>query len=100
MVIAEVSIIPIGTETPSVSKYVAKAIEIIRQQKRVNYQLTAMGTLLEGELVDVLALINNMHNGMFDQKIKRVVTNIKIDDRRDKKASMNNKVQSVAKKLI
>lgn len=99
MVIAEVSIVPVGTETPSVSKYVAKAIEIIKQQKRVNYQLGAMGTLLEGELVDILAVAEKMHNGMFDEKIKRIVTDIKIDDRRDKKASMDQKVQSVAKKL-
>ena len=72
MVIAEISVVPIGTETPSVSEYVAKAIEIIKQQERVNYQLTAMGTLLEGELGDVLAVMEKMHNSIFDEKIKRI----------------------------
>ena len=56
MVIAEVSVIPVGTKTPSVSEYVVKAIKTIRQQESVKYQLTAMGTLLEGELSDVLEL--------------------------------------------
>lgn len=50
MVIAEVSIIPIGTKTPSASKYVARAVKTVMQQKRVKYQLMAMGTLLEGDL--------------------------------------------------
>lgn len=99
MVIAEISVVPIGTKTPSVSKYVARAIETIKRQSRVNYQLTAMGTLLEGELGDVLALVDKMHNSIFDEKIKRVVTNIRIDDRRDRKVNMDYKVQSVMKKL-
>jgi len=99
MVIAEISVVPIGTEAPSISEYVARAIRTIKQQKKVNYQLTAMGTLLEGELDDILTVAAKVHNSIFDEKIKRVVTNIKIDDRRDKKASMDQKVQSVAKKL-
>ena len=52
MVIAEVSVIPIGTKTASASKYVAKAIKAIGKQDKVKYQLTAMGTILEGELKD------------------------------------------------
>ena len=100
MVIAEISIVPIGTTTPSVSKYVAKAIATIKQQSMVNYQLTAMGTLLEGELGDVLGVVEKMHNSIFDDNIKRVVTNIRIDDRRDRKVNMDRKVQSVMEKLV
>lgn len=100
MVIAEISVVPIGTKTPSVSKYVAKAIEAIKQQPRVNFQLTAMGTLLEGELGDVLAAATKMHNSIFGEKIRRVVTNIRIDDRRDKIVHMDHKVQSVLQQLV
>jgi uncharacterized protein (TIGR00106 family) len=99
VVIAEVSIVPIGTKTPSVSKYVAKAIETIKRQSRVKYQLTAMGTMLEGELGDILTVVNKMHTSIFDENIKRVVTNIRIDDRRDRKVHMEYKVQSVMNKL-
>lgn len=99
MVIAEVSIIPVGTKTSSVSKYVAKAIESIKQHTGVSYQLTAMGTLLEGKLDDVLGAVVQMHKSVFDREIKRVVTNIRIDDRRDKRIDFNYKVQSVTKKL-
>jgi uncharacterized protein (TIGR00106 family) len=99
MVIAEVSIVPIGTETPSISQYVARAVETVKRQSKVNYQLTAMGTILEGELRDVLAVVGKMHASVFDETIKRLVTNIRIDDRRDKKTDMDYKVHSVMSKL-
>jgi len=99
MVIAEVSIIPIGTKTPSVSKYITRAIEVLRQEKGINYKLTAMGTLIEGELEKVLEVIGNMHRSLFDREVKRVITTIKIDDRRDKKLTMDYKVKSVMKSL-
>ena len=67
MVIAEVSVIPVGTMTPSASDYVARAMKALKQQKNIKYQLTAMGTLLEGELSDVLGAVKLMHNGVFDR---------------------------------
>lgn len=99
MVIAEVSVIPMGTKTASVSEYVAKAIKTLIQQKNVKYQLTAMGTILEGELNQVLDATKRMHEGVFGEEVERVVTRITIDDRRDKRLTMDYKVQSVMKKL-
>ena len=99
MVIAEVSVIPMGTKTASVSEYVAKAIKALIQQKNVKYQLTALGTILEGELNQVLDAAKRMHEGVFGEEVKRVVTRITIDDRRDKRLAMDYKVRSVMKKL-
>ena len=99
MVVAEVSIVPIGTKTTSVSKYVANAIIAIKENDKVRHRLTAMGTLLEGNLDDVLESIKVMHNSVFNENVKRVITSIKIDDRRDKGLSLDNKVHSVLKKL-
>jgi len=99
MIIAEVSVIPIGTKTPSVSEYVAKAVKILMQQKNMKHQLTAMGTLLEGELSQVLEAATKMHESVFGEDVKRVVTRITIDDRRDKNLTMDYKVQSVMKNL-
>ena len=65
----------------------------------MKYQLTAMGTLLEGELSEVLEAAKRMHEGVFGEDVKRVVTHITIDDRRDKKLTMYYKVQSVMKKM-
>ena len=99
MVIAEVSVVPIGTKTPSVSEYVAKSIKALMQQKKVKYQLTAMGTQLEGELSQVLDVVKRMHESVFGEEVRRVVTKITIDDQRDKRLTMDYKVQSVMKKL-
>ncbi len=99
MVIAEISIVPVGTNTPSLSQYVAKAIGVLVQEKSVKYKLTGMGTILEGNLADVLEAVRRMHEAVFDTQIKRVVTTIRIDDRRDRETSIRRKVKSVTKKL-
>jgi uncharacterized protein (TIGR00106 family) len=58
-----------------------------------------MGTVLEGELDDVLAVIRDVHNCTFDNQVKRVLTLVKIDERRDKELSMQGKIDAVAARL-
>jgi len=99
MAIVEVSIVPLGTETPSVSKYVARAAEVLQDEKDIKYELTAMGTIIEGELERLLALIQKMHQAVFDAGAMRVVTTVKIDERRDKNSSMRSKIESLKREL-
>lgn len=99
VVIAEVSVVPLGTDTPSVGSYVAAAVKALKRQKRVKYQLTAMGTILEGEMEQVLALTAKMHESVFKAGAARVVTRLTIDDRRDKHLTIDGKIQSVLEKL-
>ncbi len=97
MAIAEVSIIPLGTKTPSVSKYLARAFRALRQEKNIKYELTPMGTIIEGDLGDILRIVRNMHEAAFGDDIMRVVTTVKIDDRRDKTLTMRGKIESLLK---
>ncbi len=99
MVIAEVSIAPLGTGSTSISGYVADCHKILQQQQEVQYQLTPMGTILEGDLDAILGLIRKMHEIPFAKGAGRVSTAIKIDDRRDKNASMEKKLASVRNKI-
>ena len=99
MVIAEVNIIPLGTKTPSVSKHLAQALRVLREEKNIKYELTSMGTIIEGDLGEILRVVRNMHESTFDDEITRVVTTLKIDDRRDKTLSMSGKIESQLKKL-
>ena len=99
MAIVEVSCVPLGTKTPSVSQYVARAIKVLEKQKEVKYEITAMGTIVEGDLDRILAVVRKMHEETFGEGVSRVVTTIKIDDRRDKAQSMKGKVYSIRKKL-
>jgi len=99
MAIAQVGIVPVGTRTSSVSKYVARALDVLRAGKDVAYQLTPMATIVEGDLDKVLSIVRQMHESAFDNEVQRVLTTITIDDRRDKLSTMESKVNSVRNKL-
>jgi uncharacterized protein (TIGR00106 family) len=99
MAIAEVSVVPLGTKSPSVSQYVARTIKVLEQEKGVKYETTAMGTIIEGDLDEILAVVKKMHEGMFGEGVARVITTIEIDDRRDKAQDMRAKLDSLRKKL-
>lgn len=98
MAIAEVSIVPIGTKTPSVSKYVTKVLDVL-ERDGVKYELTAMGTIIEGDVENILSLVRKMHEAAFGEEASRIVTTVKIDDRRDKVTSAAYKIESVKQKL-
>jgi len=99
MAIAEVSIVPIGTGTSSLSRYVADVIMILQNEKGVKHELTAMGTIIEGDLDIIIAVVRKMHESVFDAGAVRVVTTLKIDDRRDKNATTSKKLEPVRQKL-
>jgi len=100
MPIAEISIIPLGTKSPSVSKYVASVFSVLRKEKGIKYELTSMGTIIEASsLRKLLRIAEKMHRKVFSLGVKRVVTTIKIDERIDKKLTLKGKVASVRGKL-
>ena len=97
MALVEISVIPMGTSTPSVSQYIAQVVKVIEGEKDIKYELTPMGTIIEGDLEQVLTLVRKMHEAIFNTGIMRVVTTIKIDDRRDKPSSISSKMESLKK---
>lgn len=102
MAIVDVTVIPIGTETPSVSKYVASVQKVLRkyqEEGKIRFQLTPMNTIIEGELPILLEVIQEMHEAPFSEGIQRVATTIRIDERRDVKRSMEYKVERVTSLL-
>jgi uncharacterized protein (TIGR00106 family) len=99
MAIAEISVVPLGTKTPSVSQYVARAVKVLEHEKDIKYEMTAMGTIIEGDLDRILAVAKKMHEGTFGEGVARVLTTIKIDDRRDKAQGMKQKLDSLRTKL-
>ncbi len=98
MAVVFLSITPLGTGTPSVSKYVA-GVERILRGSGLGHQLTAMGTIIEGDLDAILKVVRQMHEHPFTQGAVRVSTFIKIDDRRDKEHTIAGKMRSVEEKL-
>ena len=99
MAIAEVTVVPIGTESTSLSNYVAKCQQVLEKEEEIEYQLTPMGTIIEGDLNELLIVIRKLHEVPFTKGAERVTTNIKIDDRRDKEANTKQKLDSVAQAM-
>ena len=98
MAVVFLSITPLGTGTPSVSRYVA-GVERILRESGLKSQLTAMGTIIEGDLDEILKVVRRMHEHPFTQGALRVSTLVKIDDRRDKVHTIEGKMRSVEEKL-
>ena len=94
MAIVAVSLSPLGSGV-GVSQYVAAALREVRAQDRVGFQLDSMFTTLEGDLDEIFALVRRMQEAVFAAGAERVGTVLKIDDRRDRAASMQEKVESV-----
>ena len=99
MAVVEFSINPLGTKDTSVSQYIARAIKVIQKEKGIKYTLTPMGTVLEGNLPQLLDLIQRAQEVVFAAGVNRIVTFIKIDDRRDKPTTMEGKLVSLKREM-
>src|SRR5512138_228349 len=98
MVIAEISVVPIGTASPSLSRYVADCVQALKDAG-IRHTLTPMGTVVEGTLEQVLQAVRLVHNLPFAEGAVRVLTRVAIDDRRDKETTAEQKVRSVQSRL-
>jgi uncharacterized protein (TIGR00106 family) len=98
MAIVELSIVPIGIESTSMSSYVAGAIKVL-EKTSLKYELTGMGTIISGDLDAIFRIVRQMHESVFAAGAMRVLTQIRIDDRRDRESSAEQKVRSVREKL-
>jgi uncharacterized protein YqgV (UPF0045/DUF77 family) len=59
-----------------------------------------MGTIISGDLDEIWPVLKQMHESCFETpEVARVLTQIKVDDRRDKLTSPAQKVRSVMDKL-
>ncbi|MDP2992755.1 MAG: MTH1187 family thiamine-binding protein [Deltaproteobacteria bacterium] len=98
MALMELSVVPLGLGTPSVGEHIA---DIQRELAKggLPYNLTDMGTIIEGSVSDLLSLAARLHELPFAKGVKRVQTVVVIDDRRDKKVLLDDKVKSVQARL-
>lgn len=99
MASAEISVLGLGGGDPSASEYVAEIQRRLAAQDRVRYELHGMGTSLEGETADILAVVAELHAVPFELGLPRVYTVLKIDERRDKEQTLADKVESVRRRL-
>jgi uncharacterized protein (TIGR00106 family) len=96
MVLLEFSIFPLG-KGESVSPYVARCLEVV-EASGLDYQCAAMGTTLEGELDQVLAVVRRCFD-VLAADCDRIACNVKIDYRQGRSGQLQGKVASVEQKL-
>ncbi len=78
MAVAEFSVVPVVDG--SLREYVREAIDVVAASG-LRYEVGAMGTTVEGELDELLAVIGKAHRAVLARGAGRVITSIKIDDR-------------------
>lgn len=96
MVLLEFSMYPVD-KGESVSTFVARSLDII-DRCGLPYQLTPMGTIIEGEWNEVMAIVNACFEAM-QADCSRVVTQIKIDYRNGPGGRLTSKTDAVQKKV-
>ena len=95
-VLAEFSIIPIGQAGSSVGRYVAVAVNALKNVKGLDFEVTPMGTILAAKDLDtIFEAVRQAHEAIVAAGVKRVSSTLRIDDRRDKRRTMHDKVKAV-----
>jgi uncharacterized protein (TIGR00106 family) len=99
MATAELTVIPSGRDGASAGEVIAEIQRRLAAQQRVRYRLNAMGTELEGTTEDILALVRELHAVPLEAGYPRNYTVLKLDERRDREQSLEDKVDSVRDRL-
>lgn len=99
MATADLTVIGLGRPDPSAGEYIAEIQRRLAAQDRVGYRLHAMGTSLEGATEDILAVVGELHAVPFELGLPRVYTVLKLDERRDRQQTLDDKVESVERRL-
>jgi uncharacterized protein (TIGR00106 family) len=96
VVLLEFSMTPM-TRGESVSTYVARSLDIV-DKSGLPYQLTPMGTIVEGEWAEVMAVVTACFEAM-RADCDRVSTSIRIDYRAGPGGRLKSKVDAVQQRL-
>ncbi len=98
MALMQITIIPVGTGSTSVGRFVAD-VQRLLEDAGVEYALNDMGTEIYGTPTELFALAARIHEEPFRQGAERVVTQIVIDDRRDLDRHIGDKQRAVRRRL-
>ena len=94
--IAQLSVYPVGEGT-SLSRFVKKGVSII-EESGYTFEVGGMSTSIEvPDLDSLFELIKRVHAAQVEEGAQRLVIDLKVDDRRDKNATIDSKKTSVKK---
>jgi uncharacterized protein (TIGR00106 family) len=100
VIVAEISLVPLAKGKVSMSDEIAVAFRAIREIRGLKVTLTGMGTLVESpDLKTILNAVEAAHEAVKKVGVSRIVSTIRIDQRLDKKHTLEDRVQVVKRKL-
>lgn len=90
--VVSLSVVPLGTGTPSLSKYVARVTEVIKASG-FRYRTGAGFTDIEVDTYDQLAqLLAKIEAALGEMGVQRISYTMKIDRRMDKEVFIEEKI--------
>jgi uncharacterized protein (TIGR00106 family) len=96
-IILDLCVVPLGVGV-SLSRYIT-ACEKVLQEAKLKTTLHAYGTNIEGEWDQVMAAVKRCHEVVHQLGAPRIFTSIRMGTRIDRDQSMENKVDSVLRKM-
>lgn len=86
---AELQVVPIGRGV-SVRKEIAGVVELLQKHGFI-IETHASGTNIEGELADILAVVEQIHESLHKEGCVRLVSYLKLETRTDKTPTLAGK---------
>ena len=86
---AELQVIPVG-EGVSVRQQVMRVVELLKGQDFI-LETHASGTNIEGELAEILAVVERIHETLHQEGSVRLVSYLKLETRTDKVPTLAGK---------
>jgi len=86
---ADIQVVPIG-EGVSVRKQVERAVGVI-EDSGLEHTTHGWGTNVEGEMREVLELVERLHGSLHEEGTVRVLTYLKLGTRTDKEPTLAGK---------
>ena len=96
MVLLEFSLYPTD-KGESVSSYVSRILKVI-DESGLAYKLTPMGTILEGEWNQVMAVVSACYREL-EKDCDRIAVNLKVDYRKGSQSRLNSKIDKLERLL-
>jgi uncharacterized protein (TIGR00106 family) len=94
MILAQLSVYPIGEGT-SLSRFVRRGVKVIKDSG-FRYEIGGLSTAVEvPDLDSLFLLVKKVHRAHLEEGAKRIAIDLKVDDRRDKDATLESKRNSV-----
>lgn len=88
-VTAELQVVPVG-EGVSVRDQIVRVVELLQGRDFI-IETHASGTNIEGEMDDVLEVIENIHETLHEEGCVRLITFLKLETRTDKEPTLAGK---------